>query len=345
MSPKKLSQKINEDDVLALLKDTFSQREDLLNDGAVLACPSKKSSDHTIVCTDNLVEGIHYQATDTPETVANLLLTRVVSDQAASGAMPYAITLNFILSADMTPSYLSAMLTQLNALCADLNICLLGGDTSITPASSSSFSITCFGTGSRILRRDLAVDGQLVYVTGFIGDAFAAHKINMKCLTSLSEKGTDYYHEHATRFTPRVHVMQVLDECIDCAIDISDGLLLDAHKLGSASSKVITLFHDDIPISPEMQEILSELPKTEAEDLRNQSLSWGGDYEVLFTTYATNAARIEETMNTHNVPLTCIGYVAKSQPATTQFVSLRNDVDRDITPQKLGFTHGMGDLA
>lgn len=349
MSLNPMSPTINEDDVLALLKDTFSHREPLLNDAAVL--PSMP--DQTIVCSDNVVEGIHYRGSAAPEVVANLLLTRVVSDQAACGALPHAITLNFILSATMTPAYLAAMIVHLNTVCEKLNIRLLGGDTSITPAKTSCYSVTCFGSASHFLRRDLAVDGQLVYVTGVIGDAYTADAIAMKRLVPGSDMkrlvpGSDtineYFRTQPTRFTPRVDVMQELSAHIDCAIDISDGLLRDAHTLGSASDKVIILFHDDIPTSPEMKEMLAPLTPQKRAHHFEKSLTWGGDYEVLFTTYASNAPLIAQTMKEFGVPLTCIGYVGKSSPSTTQFVSLRNHDNCDITPKKLGFTHGMDNV-
>src|SRR6201985_1735949 len=137
------------------------------DDAAILrAC-----GDDIVVTTDAIVEGVHFLSDDPPDTIARKALGVNLSDLAAKGATPAGCVLTLALR-DADESWLSRFAQALGGDCTRYACPLLGGDTVSTPGPLM-ISVTAFGRvpAGRMVRRNGAKAGDLVLVTGTIGDA------------------------------------------------------------------------------------------------------------------------------------------------------------------------------
>ncbi|USO01155.1 MAG: thiamine-monophosphate kinase [Alphaproteobacteria bacterium] len=329
-----MHQGLTESHVIDALRRAFPHDADLHNDAAM----HHATSHEIIVCSDNCIEGIHFHNTDSPKTVVKRFMCRVFSDLAASGAYPTAISLNFMLGSRITLSYITEMIAHIKDICESDNIRLLGGDTSLLPGETSAFSITALGHTDHRLRRDLAIDGQLLFVTGTIGDSYLAFMIKSGKLTAPTSAIREYFYAHDESPNARVSCMQTLCPHIDCAIDISDGLLQDAHNLGLSSNKHTVIHISDIPLSVQACAVLQACDSDTRQELLIKMLTWGDDYEVLFTAYPETLLPIKKVQEIHSLPVTCIGYVGIKKDKNSCVTLIASD-GSDITPSVLGYAH------
>ena len=141
-----------------------------LKDDAALLTPTPG---HDLVLTvDAIVEGVHFLADDPPETLAAKALGVNLSDLAAKGAAPTGFLMVLALPDGWTENWLAAFCTGLGDVSRAASCPLFGGDT-VRAAGPLTISITAFGevpTGTMV-RRTTARPGDLVCVTGTIGDA------------------------------------------------------------------------------------------------------------------------------------------------------------------------------
>ncbi|MFP4002486.1 MAG: thiamine-phosphate kinase, partial [Alphaproteobacteria bacterium] len=141
----------------------------LRDDAALL--PHRPGHD-TVVTVDAIVENVHFLTEDPPGLVARKLLRVNLSDLAAKGAEPAHYLLAAAFRKGMDTDYIAAFAGGLAEDQKIFGISLLGGDTVATPGPAT-FSLTAFGHVPRgaFLRRGGARSGDLLYVTGSIGDA------------------------------------------------------------------------------------------------------------------------------------------------------------------------------
>ncbi|MBU4499454.1 MAG: thiamine-phosphate kinase, partial [Gammaproteobacteria bacterium] len=139
----------------------------LTDDSAVL----KADGYDIVVNTDAIVEGVHFLPDDPPETIARKALRVNLSDLAAKGAKPAGFVLTLALR-EQNADWLSAFASGLGQDALLFSCPLLGGDTVSTPGPIM-ISITAFGRvpDGRMVRRNGARPGDIVMVTGTIGDA------------------------------------------------------------------------------------------------------------------------------------------------------------------------------
>ena len=125
-----------------------------------------------VVTVDAIVAGIHFLPDDPPGTIGAKALGVNLSDLAAKGADPAGFLLALALPADWTADWLAAFAEGLGLMAAAQGCPLLGGDTVATPGPLT-ISVTAFGhvPAGRMVRRTTARSGDLLCVTGTIGDA------------------------------------------------------------------------------------------------------------------------------------------------------------------------------
>ncbi|HEY8333946.1 MAG TPA: thiamine-phosphate kinase, partial [Tardiphaga sp.] len=139
-----------------------------LNDDAAVL---QARGEDVVVNTDAIVEGVHFLADDPADTIARKALRVNLSDLAAKGAVPAGFVLTLALRGQ-DHDWLAAFARGLGEDARLFGCPLLGGDTVSTPGPIM-ISITAFGRvpEGRMVRRSGAVAGDLVMVTGTIGDA------------------------------------------------------------------------------------------------------------------------------------------------------------------------------
>src|SRR5690349_6777715 len=138
------------------------------DDGAVLRAPV---GEELVVVLDTLVSGNHFLPDAAPRSIAHRALAVNLSDLAAMGAQPAWALLGLTL-----PQAEDAFLTQLAAgwreLATQHGVALVGGDTTRGPLSLT-VQLTGFAPPGRALRRDGGAAGDLLYVSGTVGDSAA----------------------------------------------------------------------------------------------------------------------------------------------------------------------------
>lgn len=288
---------------------------DLLDDAAVI--PSRPGFD-LVVTKDALVEGVHFLSDDPPGLIARKLLRVNLSDLAAKGATPYGY---FLATAwpktfDWPMRQAFAEGLRIDGETYDLN--LLGGDTVSIPGPLT-VSVTMMGwvPAGRMIRRSGARAGDLVLVSGTIGDGGLGL---MAARGELEDPGG----ELAARYRlpqPRLDLRERLLAHASAAADISDGLIADAGHIARASGLGLSLDLDRMPLSAAASRWLDG-QDDRADGLRRLA-SFGDDYEIVCTASPDAAAALG---------LTPIGRV------TASGLEVRED-GRAISPGAGGWRH------
>ncbi|WP_430445253.1 thiamine-phosphate kinase [Sphingorhabdus contaminans] len=282
----------------------------LLDDCAVI----NLGSETVILTHDMMAEGVHWLPNADPADVAWKLVASNLSDLAAKGANPLGVLLGFMLGDD---KWDRAFAAGLEVALTHFGVALLGGDTVANRGDKRALGLTAIGTATCIPvpSRGGARPGDLVYVTGTLGDALAGFE--------LIEAGFDEVGPLAKAYNrpePRLVEGRLLAPLVNAMMDISDGLLLDAERLASASKVEIAIDLARIPLSPTYVSY-----RGDALESRLQAGSWGDDYQLLFTV----APHTDLT-----VAATQVGYVDEGAG-----LSLFNGDTRLALPSSLGYQH------
>ena len=247
---------MNEADLLPLLRalPLHPGARDLRDDVGVVA--------GLVVTTDTLVEGVHFLPHDPPGDVAWKLVAVNLSDLAAKGAVPEGVLLNLPLG-DATWTH--AFLTGLGEVLAACDAPLIGGDTvSLPPGAPRVLTCTALGRDAAAPPRTGACGGDVLWVTGTIGDAGIGLAI------ARGAVGPADLLARYRRPRPRLAEGRALAPHVHAMCDVSDGLLLDAARMGEASGLAVTVDLARVPLSPHHP------------GDRIVAATAGDDYELLF---------------------------------------------------------------
>lgn len=271
----------------------------------------------TVVSTDLLIEGIHFDLGYTPlkhlgykSVVVNL------SDIYAMNAVPTQITLSVAFSNRFSLESLDEFYAGVYAACETYNVDLVGGDTS---SSQKGFIISVTAIGEvapdKYVKRNTAQAGDLICVTGELGGAFLGLTLLEREKKIFQETGSQPDLEGKTQIIRRLlkpearkdivtffHETEVLPTSM---IDISDGLSSDIMHICKQSETGCVLHEDKFPFNEEARDFAYKLQI----DPTACALSGGEDYELLFT---IAQADYEKVKNNPNISI--IGYmVAKEE--------------------------------
>jgi len=278
----------------SLIQQYFQQltasRDDVLlgigDDCALLQCPP----DHVIaVSIDTLVENIHFFADVDPEHLGYKCLAVGLSDLAAMGAQAAWFTLALTLP-ELNEDWLKRFSQGLAKLAKKYSVQLVGGDTTRGPLTIS-IQVHGFVEPTKALRRNTAKVGDMLYVTGTLGDAGAALQLQLQEWDDEALNTDDklYLRQRLEQPTPRLEIGQNLAGLASSAIDISDGLLADLGHILDKSRVGARLDLTKLPLSSTM----SKVDRTMAERFALQS---GDDYELCFTVPAEYSLHIEQRL-------------------------------------------------
>jgi thiamine-monophosphate kinase len=300
----------------------------LLDDAAVMR-PAEGCQ--FVVTTDTIVAGVHYIGDEPAGLVAQKLLRVNLSDIAAKGARPVAYTLNIALPSEIDDDWLERFTAGLAADQRRFGIALAGGDSVSTPGPVT-LTITAIGevaVGAE-LRRSGARPGDVVYVTGTIGDGALGLKVLRGGLTGLSEAHRAALTDRYRLPQPRVACGPRLVGLAHGSIDVSDGLVADLGHVAEVSGVAAVVEAASVPLSAAGAAALALDPA-----LRESVLGGGDDYELLFTAPAEAADRIAALAAELGLPITAIGRIENGRG-----VRVRDAEGADIQLRVTGFTHG-----
>ena len=271
------------------------------DDGAIIYNDSGKN---LVVATDTLVSGVHFPADSSPCDIGYRSVIVNVSDIAAMGGKPEWMTLALSLS-ETNPEWLKGFSKGLFLAADEYSLNLIGGD--LTKAEQNIITIQMIGevdTDAQLLRSN-AQQGELLFVSGTLGDAAAGLEQFEK--KAVLNQYNQYLIERFFRPTARVDIGQAIMDYASSSIDISDGLIGDLKKIMSASDVGAILHIEDIPLSKEMLKIY------EPKKSQTFALSGGDDYELLFTAPAENLSKIMDISKEIDQKITHIGNITENK--------------------------------
>ncbi len=271
---------------------------------------------HTVVTTDLLVEGIHFDLMYTPlkhlgykSVIVNL------SDVYAMNATPTQITLSIAFSNRFSLEALDEFYEGVYLACEKYGVDLVGGDTT---SSQKGFiiSVTAIGEVSpdMFVKRSTAKKGDLLCVSGFLGGAFLGltilereKKIYAETGSQPDLEGQDYIIGRLLKPEARKDVIDFFAEegiMPTAMIDVSDGLSSETLHLCKQSNLGVIVYEEKIPI----HEAARQFAYTLEIDPTACALSGGEDYELLFT---VAQADYEKVLKHGNISV--IGYMTDAE--------------------------------
>lgn len=273
-----------------------------------VACFTPPEGCDLVVTTDAVVAGVHFLPDDGPEAIARKALRVNVSDLAAKGADPLGFVMTLALPADVTREWIETFAVTLGDDAARWRCPLLGGDTVHTPGPLS-ISITALGavpTGQLVPRTGARL-GDLLYVSGFIGDAALGLHVRQRqapWIERLSDASHDYLLGRFMFPQPRLAINHVVRDHASGAMDVSDGLVGDLSKMIRASGVGARVELSRVPLSDAVRAAM----RLDA-SLFDVGITGGDDYEILCSVPPLNAAAFEAAARAAGVAVARIGQV------------------------------------
>ena len=280
-----------------------SDRPDVLGIGDDCALLSVPPGMQLAQSLDILVAGIHFPEQCDPFLLGYRALATNLSDLAAMGAQPHSFTLGLTLP-ESSPGWLQAFSDGLVALAQASGIALIGGDTTRGPLTIS-IQVQGLVPEGKALRRNGAQAGDLIYVSGSIGDAAGALPAVLQGEHPDSVENADRKYLLKRYFLPSPRLMLgqwLADRGATSALDISDGLLGDLGHILKASNTGAELDLNALPISSALINIAGK------DDARRHALTGGDDYELCFTWPAKQSLQLPEAIASE-CSVTCIGRI------------------------------------
>lgn len=215
-----------------------------------------------ILTHDMMAEGVHWLAGQDEADVAWKLVATNMSDLAAKGAVPVGVLLGYALGADD-----ARFAVGLGEALRAFDVALLGGDTIAAPAGGRSHGLTAIGRARHVPvpGRNGARPGDTLWLSGPVGAAMLGFE-------ALRDGRSDIDSRAFRRPQPRLAEGIALAPLVSAIMDVSDGLLIDAGRLGAASGVTLAIESGAVPF-PE------SLPPAR----QHEAMTWGDDYELLFT--------------------------------------------------------------
>lgn len=282
------------------------------DDGAVIDHFGRQ----TVISTDLLVEGIHFDLSYTPlkhlgykSVVVNL------SDIYAMNAVPTQIVMSIAFSNRFSLEALDEFYRGVYAACDEYGVDLVGGDTS-TSQKGFIISITAIGevAPDKYVSRKTAKPNDLICVSGELGGAFLGLTLLEREKNIFNETGAQPDLEGQAYIVGRmlkpearkdiVAWMQEAELMPTSMIDVSDGLSSDLLHICKQSNTGCVLYEDKLPFNEEAKEFAYKLKL----DPTACALSGGEDYELLFTISQADFEKAKA-----NPAISIIGYMTAAE--------------------------------
>jgi len=279
----------------------------------------------TLITSDMLLEGVHFDLNfSDPQSLGRKSLSVNLSDLAAMGAKPRQFLLSIALPSALPLEFVDLFVSGVLEQAERYGVTLVGGDTCAS-LGGLAISITALGEQApdRVVKRSGAAPGDLVCLTGTVGDA---------ALGLVELRGGVRQGFLVTRQldpTPRVAAGVALAEAglASAMIDVSDGVLADLTHICELSGVGVRLELERLPLSREYRAACGADPYALA-------LSGGEDYELLFCVPKGKGGEAEQILQRLGLRFSVVGEVV---PGSS--VQLLTPGGGTYEPGKLGFDH------
>ncbi|MDO5510311.1 MAG: thiamine-phosphate kinase [Weeksellaceae bacterium] len=300
-----------------------------VGDDAAVLTPSQSE---TIITTDMLCEGVHFNPNYTSLRHLGYKAVAVnVSDICAMNAIPSHILVSIAASARFTVEALDELYAGIKIACDSYKIDLVGGDT-VSSRSGLVISVTALGHAQAhgIVKRSGAADKELLVVSGDLGSAYFGLQVLERENISLQSNPQhqpdlepyDYIIQRQMKPEARldiVHLLNALDVVPTAMIDVSDGLASEVLHLAKNSGVGFVIYEEKLPMDHQVIDTAEEFginPVTAV-------LSGGEDYELLFTIKQEDFEKIKG-----NPHLTVIGHASSD---TSSYLVTKDNQTIELT--------------
>jgi thiamine-monophosphate kinase len=212
---------------------------------------------------------------------------------------------------------------------AAFNVTLAGGDTDRTPGPLTiAVLMTGFVPRGALIRRNGAAPGDIVYVTGTIGDAGCG----LELLSMQATTGSDWETNLISRYhlpQPRLAFGQALRGIASASLDVSDGLIADLGHIAEISNVRLEIDAGRVPLSAALRRF-----RGEGVSAVTQAATAGDDYEIAFTAPPARRAAVEKAAARTGTMATEIGRVVAGEG--TVLLDARGG---EIPLARKGYTH------
>ncbi len=268
---------LRERDLIAAVTTEFrSQKRELIigiGDDAAVVQGTKKL---LLLTKDLLIENVHFIASlHPPYELGRKALNVNLSDIAAMGGRAKYALLGLGLRKKTEPIWAERFFLGFKSAAQESRVELIGGD--ISASKNIVISVTVVGTAERVSLRNGARPGDLIFVSGFLGDAAAGLRLLNKGLRTGINRQADALIKTFLDPRPQLALGQVLSRrrLASAMIDTSDGLSIDLRHICEESRAGADVHLEKLPLSPQIQ-VFEKRPK-------NLALHGGEDYQLLFT--------------------------------------------------------------
>lgn len=271
----------------------------------------------TVITTDLLIEGVHFDLSYTPlKHLGYKSVVVNVSDIYAMNATPTQITLSIGLSSRFSVEALEEFYEGVYVACEEYGVDLIGGDTS---ASQKGFiiSVTAIGevVSEKIVKRSTAQKGDLICCSGDLGGSYIGLLFlerEKKIYLENPEIQPDLENEsyvigRLLKPKARKDIHQFLEDndiLPTSMMDISDGLSSELLHICEKSGVGCMIYEEKLPISEDSRNAAYKFEI----DPTACALSGGEDYELLFTVKQADYDKL-----TLNEQISVIGYVTDAE--------------------------------
>jgi thiamine-monophosphate kinase len=310
-----------------------------IGDDAAAFEPGVDPESKFVITADMLVQDIHFVlGKHSYYNIGYRCAAANLSDIAAMGAIPRWAVCTLATPRNTSSANIEEIARGLSDCLSKFDTRLIGGDLTRSPGPIS-ISMTVIGeTTGRLVRRTGAVLGDVIAVTGYIGDRSAG----LAMLMSGMEPDSDYANyliDQHLKPEPRILAGQFFAgmDGIHSMMDISDGVGIDLFRMANASGTGFRIFEEKFPVSPELGKAASALGR----DIIDFTTG-GEDFELLIagTEEAVNFA-IETFASDIDLPsLTIIGDML-DKPLGMHMLRSDGNV---VNPSDLGWDHFKQDV-
>lgn len=264
----------------------------------------------TLVTTDMLMEGVHFDLTYTPLKHLGYKAAQVnFSDVYAMNGMPRQLLVSIALSRKFSLEAVEQIYEGIRLACAGHHVDLVGGDTT-TSLTGLALSLTCIGDGEegKIVYRNGAHDTDLICVSGNLGAAYMGLQLlerekmvyeqqlregKLKGAFQPDFSGKEYLLERQLKPEARRDIIERLREAgivPTAMLDISDGLSSELMHICKQSDCGCLIYEERLPLDYQTAVMAEQFNM----NVSTCALNGGEDYELLFTVRLSDYDKVKD---------------------------------------------------
>ncbi|MBC6609766.1 thiamine-phosphate kinase [Hymenobacter sp. BT507] len=318
---------------------TLRQPSTTLGIGDDAAILSPAAGQDTVISTDLLVEGVHFDLTFCPlKHVGYKAVAVNVSDVAAMNATPTQLVVGIAVGARYSVEAIEELYEGMRLACEAYSVDLVGGDTTAS-RGGLTISVTVLGqvAQGQAVRRSGAQSNDLLCVTGDLGGALLGlqvlerEKQAWQADPEFQPELEKYRYVVQRQLRPEarmdiIYELRELGITPTSMIDISDGLASETLHLCQASGVGARIFTENLPIANPTLEVAEEFNL----DPIMCMLNGGEDYELLFTVPLANHDKLK-----NHPDITIIGHMVPQ----SEGANLITKAGQAVPLQAQGFKH------